>query len=96
MIYVDHAIWKKSPNGRKTYAHMVADSIEELKEFAAKIGVKPHFWHKSGRGGCLSHFDITSDQHAVAIEHGAVLMDSKQLLSKARIMNGGIENVVHE
>lgn len=46
MIYVDAATWKK-PNGRKAYAHMVADSIEELHEFAAKIGVKPHFFHRS-------------------------------------------------
>lgn len=88
MIYVDAATWKKSPNGRKSYAHMVADSVEELREFAVKIGVKPHFWHKSGRNGELSHFDITSDQHAVALENGASLVDTRVILEKARIMNG--------
>jgi len=82
MIYVDEAIWK-SANGRKSYAHMVADSLEELHQFAAKIGVKPHFFHRSKTA---PHYDITSDQHAVAIANGAVLVSSREVLAKGKLL----------
>ena len=83
MIYVDAAEWKKSPNGRKSYAHMVADSLEELHAFAPTIGVKPHFFHRSKTA---PHYDITSDQHTIAIEHGAVLVSSREVLAKGKLL----------
>ena len=84
-VYVDSPIYKKSPTGRKTYAHMVADTIEELRAFATAIGVKPHFWHSHDR---LSHYDINSEQHVIAMAQGAVLVSSRELISKAYLMNG--------
>lgn len=81
MIYVDAPIWKKSPNGRKSYAHMVADSLEELHEFAKRIGVKPHFFHRSKTA---PHYDITSEQHGVAVAHGAKEVDSREVLAKGK------------
>ncbi len=81
MIYVDAPEWKKSPNGRKSYAHMVADSLNELHDFAKKIGVKPHFFHRARSGW---HYDITSDQHAVAMRNGAVQVASRALLPIAK------------
>jgi hypothetical protein len=83
MIYVDAAVWKKSPKGRKFYAHMVADSMGELHEFACKIGVKPHFFHRSKTA---PHYDITSDQHLVAIANGAQLVDSREVLAKGKLL----------
>jgi hypothetical protein len=85
MIYVDSPVFKKSAGGRKSYAHMVADSIEEVREFAERIGVKKHFWHSQE---ALSHFDITSDQQTLALAAGAKLVTSRELVSLARIMNG--------
>lgn len=82
MIYVDPAIFKKS-NGRKSYAHLVADTITELHAFAASIGVKPHFFHKSAS---YLHYDITSEQRDKAIAAGAVQVSSKELLLKAKEM----------
>jgi hypothetical protein len=81
MIYVDAATWKKSPNGRKSYAHMAADSIEELHEFAERIGVKRHFWHASKTA---PHYDITTEQHALALQHGALLVSSREVLEKSK------------
>lgn len=81
MIYVDAAEWKKSENGRKSYAHMVADSLEELHMFAVQIGVKKHFFHKAKAGW---HYDINSDQHIIAVAQGAKLVSSKELLAKAK------------
>lgn len=85
MIYVDSPIFKKSEKGRKLYAHMVADSLAEVRTFAESIGVKPHFWHSQAR---LSHFDITSEQHAIALLNGAQLVSSRELVSKSYLMNG--------
>lgn len=85
MIYVDPVIFRK-PNGRKSYGHMVGSTVEELKAFAEKIGVKRHFWHSQG---ALSHFDITSDQRQLALVNGAVEVSSKELVSLARGMNTG-------
>lgn len=83
MIYVDAAEWKKSPKGRKSYAHMVADSMEELHAFAERIGVKKHFFHRSKTA---PHYDITSEQHAVALSHGAKLVDSREVLAKGKLL----------
>lgn len=81
MIYVDAPVWKKSPNGRKTYAHLTADDLEELHTFAASIGVKPHFFHKAAAGW---HYDITAEQHPAALQAGALLVDSRVVLEKAK------------
>lgn len=80
--YVDPAVFKK-PNGRKSYAHLVADTVAELHAFAASIGVKPHFFHKSAS---YLHYDITEAQRAAAIASGAKEVSSKELLGKAKEM----------
>ncbi len=80
--YVDPAVFKK-PNGRKSYAHLVADTVAELHAFAASIGVKPHFFHKSAS---YLHYDITEEQRTKAIEAGATEVSSKQLLGYAKEM----------
>ena len=82
MIYVDPAIYKK-PNGRKYYSHMVADSLEELHEFAASIGIKPHFYHSTAS---YPHYDITEIQRTLAIESGAIEVTSRKLLGIAKTL----------
>lgn len=78
-VYVDAPIWTKaaSKQPRKTYSHMVADSLQELHEFAAKIGIKKHFFHKHR---VASHYDITSDQQVVALSNGAQLVSSTDIV----------------
>lgn len=82
MIYVDPAVFKK-PNGRKFYAHLVGDTVAELHAFAASIGVKPHFFHKSAS---YLHYDITAEQRETAIAAGAIPVSSKELLAVAKGM----------
>jgi Protein of unknown function (DUF4031) len=79
VIYVDEAIWKRSPTGRKTYAHLVAPTREELDEFASTIGVKPHFFHNTKK---FPHYDITAEQREVAIARGAVPIDTREIVRK--------------
>ncbi len=78
-VYVDKPIFPRaaSKNPRKLYGHMVADTFQELHEFAVKIGVKKHFFHRSKTA---HHYDITSDQHLVAINNGAKLVDSREIV----------------
>lgn len=81
MIYVDEAKWKK-PNGRKLYAHMVADTLEELHAFALKIGVKRHFFHRTKNSVC--HYDITAEQRALAIHNDAAEVSTRELIKRGR------------
>lgn len=83
-VYVDEAIFKKSVNGRKTYAHMSADSLHELHAFAFLCGIKKHFFH---RGSKYPHYDITSEQQVEMIKFGAVLISSKELCIIAKLLN---------
>ncbi len=81
-VYVDGVVFLK-PRGRKAYAHMVADSIPELHAFAARLSVGSHFYH---RHQVHPHYDINMHQHQKAIESGAVLVSSRELLEKAKAM----------
>ena len=76
MVYVDSAIHKKSPNGRKRYCHMTADSLEELHSFAEKIGVKKCWFERSRRG--VAHYDLDETARARALEQGASVADNKR------------------
>lgn len=80
--YVDPTVFKKQ-NGRKSYAHMVANSLSELHAFAVSIGVKPHFFHKSAS---YKHYDITGEQREKAIAAGAKAVSSRELLAIAKEM----------
>lgn len=75
MILVDDLIEFK--HKRKKYAHMVSTtSIQELHDFAKSIGVKKHFFHRG------NHYDIREEEHKKAIEAGAKLVSSKELVKR--------------
>jgi len=73
MVYVDDPIW---PLGRMKMCHMIADSLEELHQMADTIGVaRRHF--QDGRN---KHYDVCRSKRALAIEHGAKEVTSKQIV----------------
>lgn len=80
MIYVDEAKWKK-PNGKVSYCHLVADSLDELHDFAKKINVGSHFFHSSST---LKHYDLSEKNRSIAIQNGAQEISSKDLVRKAK------------
>jgi len=86
MIYVDPAAWKKGSKGRKAYAHLVADTYEEMHSFASTIGIKPHFFHRSAK---YPHYDISEEQRDLAIEAGAQSISSKELLRICKRRDNG-------
>jgi hypothetical protein len=64
---------------------MVADTYDELHEFAAKLGVGRHFFHKSSK---YHHYDISSKFYEKAIEMGAEKVRSTQIISLSKGMMG--------
>jgi len=62
MIYVDPP--RPFPGKRKKYSHLMADTIEELHDFAAMIRVKRHWFDKD-------HYDIREEEFARAVDEGA-------------------------
>lgn len=67
-VYVDSM---RAPYGRLIMCHMIADTDEELRLMAAKIGVAAK-WHQG------NHFDICLSKRALAIANGAVEITFKQ------------------
>lgn len=72
-VYVDPL--RSYPHKRKKYAHMVADSLEELHEFAASIGVGRHWFHNG------NHYDLREADWKMAIDRGATLVTARALVA---------------
>jgi hypothetical protein len=79
-VYIDPAVFKK-PGGRKRYCHVAADTVEELHAFAARIGLKRHFFHASAKH---IHYDLAEEKRPEAVAAGAVEVTSRELARLAR------------
>lgn len=55
------------------WSHLMADSDDELDEFAAKLGLKKAWAQHPGTA--LSHYDVTESKRQQAIALGAVPID---------------------
>ena len=73
----------EKPNGRKSYCHLAADSLEELHAFAEKINIKKHFFH----AGKHLHYDVAEEHRVNAINNGAQEVTSKELAILSRNKN---------
>lgn len=82
-VYVDNLIaWGWVTRGRKTEScHLIADSLEELHEFAAKIGMKRQWFQGDGT---IPHYDLTPIRRSKAVSLGAVELDRKGFVLKIR------------
>lgn len=82
-VYVDNLIaWGWAIRGRKTEScHLIADSLEELHEFAAKIGMKRQWFQGDGT---IPHYDLTPIRRSKAVSLGAVELDRKGFVLKIR------------
>src|SRR5258707_8328455 len=73
-VYVDYMnLQADVPNGRGAvrarWNHLFADTEEELRAFAAKIGLKAEWIQDPG--GRHAHFDVTTGKRQQAIADGA-------------------------
>lgn len=70
-IYLDPPMWHRHG---KVWGHMISDeSIAELLEFAARVGVPERAFDRD-------HIDVPEEMYPQLIEMGAVLVDSRELV----------------
>lgn len=62
--------------------HLVSDkSLDELHDFAAKIGMKREWFQDTGTQH--PHYDVMGVMKSKAVRHGAKLVDSRELVKRA-------------
>lgn len=90
MIYVDQ-IQKyehiKEAQARRLgpgWCHLFADTDEELHEFASLLGMKREWFQEHD---VASHYDITPNRRAAAIEQGATQITTKNYIRLMRKKN---------
>lgn len=60
--------------------HLVSDSsLEELHEFAAELGMRREWFQMKS----IPHYDLTGDVYRLAIERGAILVSSREIVRRA-------------
>lgn len=76
-VYVDELhIWSTTIDCmRKGSCHLTADTLDELHEFAKKIGLR-RGWFQDRR--IESHYDLTPARRAKALRAGAVFVPAKE------------------
>ncbi len=76
MIYVDKPI---HPWRGKKWCHLVADDLNELHEFAHRLGLKKE-WFQNHR--IQTHYDITEAKRKQAITNGAKPITTEEMAQR--------------
>ena len=63
------------------WCHMLADTLQELHDFATLIEVDKRLFH---RNASYPHYDVTVQMRETAIEHGAIAADRKKIIECAK------------
>ena len=77
-VYVDNLRdygWRHGPS-----CHLIADSVEELMEFAVAMGLDAKWFQPKSS----PHFDLTAAGRALAVQRGAIELDNRGLIGKIR------------
>ena len=73
-VYVDDM---RAPFGRMKMCHMIADTTDELLAMADRVGVARKWIQQAGMSH--EHFDIALSKRALAVQHGAVEINKRDL-----------------
>ncbi len=63
------------------WCHLLADSLQELHEFAALIEVDKRLFH---RDASYPHYDVTLQMRERALKYGAIAADRKTIITAAK------------
>lgn len=77
-VYVDNLRdygWRHGPS-----CHLIADTVEELMEFAVGMGLRPEWFQPKSS----PHFDLHEEGRTLAIQHGAVEVNQRELIAILR------------
>ena len=66
--------------------HLMADTVDELHAFAARIGMR-RAWFQTSRKG-LPHYDLTRPRRARAVALGAVELTRAEFVARVRTARG--------
>lgn len=83
MVYVDEATWEWRG---QLWSHLLADSIDELHEFAGRLGLRRSWFQGSSR---FPHYDLTANKRLQAIRLGAQAVDVRTAVMRARALRVG-------
>ena len=76
-VYVAHAFAHAGRGGWSGGGHLQADTAEELHAFAARLGLRRHwFQHRPGRPD-RDHYDLTARLREQALAAGAIAEDRR-------------------
>jgi hypothetical protein len=74
-VLIDPPLW---PAHGRVWGHLVSDSsLDELHAFAAAAGIPE-------RGFDRDHYDVPAERYDELVAHGAVLVDSRELVRRLR------------
>lgn len=85
-VYVDNV--KVRWRG-KQWCHLVADTIEELHEFAFQLGLQKHWFQHSAS---YPHYDVTVEARQKALSIGAIEGDRIAIIRCARKMKAQLHS----
>jgi|RhiMethySRZTD1v2_1073278.scaffolds.fasta_scaffold113984_3 hypothetical protein len=77
-VYVDKLVdysWRHGPS-----CHLIADSVEELIEFAVEMGLRAEWFQPRSS----PHFDLTAEGRKAAVRMGAIELNNRELVAKIR------------
>lgn len=63
------------------WCHLLADSLQELHDFAALIEVDKRLFH---RNASYPHYDVTLQMREAALKNGAIAASRKQIIDSAK------------
>src|SRR5215211_5340194 len=67
--------------------HLVSDSsLEELHEFAAGLGLRREWFQRKS----VPHYDLTGELYKLALDRGAILVSSREIVRRAVRLETGI------
>src|SRR5262247_3515760 len=65
--------------------HLVSDSsLDELHEFAESLGLRRQWFQEKS----IPHYDLTGEVYELALERGAKLVSSREIVRRAVRMDG--------
>lgn len=77
-VYVDNLRdygWRHGPS-----CHLIGDTVEELIEFAVRLGMKKEWFQPKSS----PHFDLHAEGRRLAVENGAIELSQRELIAKLR------------
>lgn len=81
-IYVDQLAAHTTLKGVTQWCHMASDeSTDELVNFADRIGLKPNWLQTESS---VIHYDLTPNKRKLALEAGAIELNTKELLARCK------------